>query len=114
LETKRIPPLESWLTDIDMSKSAIRSSGMPAFVHADTQVPVRQARDFHSAAARLLWKTLILRLSSRSNYTKVQPSTESLRKPLNPRWRSITGACIQGTSHLERERFLHILAILGH
>jgi hypothetical protein len=57
LETKRIPPLEGWLTDIDMSKRTIRSSGMPAFVHADTQVPARQARDFHSAAARLLWKT---------------------------------------------------------
>jgi hypothetical protein len=36
LETKRIPLLGAWLTDIDMSKGRIRSSGMPAFVHADT------------------------------------------------------------------------------
>ena len=49
METKRIPPLEGWLMDIDMSKRTIRSSGMPAFVHVDTQVPARQARDFHSA-----------------------------------------------------------------
>jgi hypothetical protein len=49
LETKRIPPLEGWLIDIDMSKGTIRSSEMPAFVHADTLAPTRQARDFHSA-----------------------------------------------------------------
>ena len=36
METKRIPLLGGWLTDIDMSQKRIRSSGMPAFVHADT------------------------------------------------------------------------------
>jgi hypothetical protein len=39
---------------------------------------------------------------------------ESKKAEPNLRWRGITGACVQGTSHLERVRFLHILAILGH
>ena len=70
--------------DIDMSKRQIRSSGMPAFVHTDTYVPARQAHDFHSAAARLLWKTLFLRLPSRSNYTKGYDSESYLPRHLFP------------------------------
>jgi hypothetical protein len=39
---------------------------------------------------------------------------ESEKAEPNSRWRGTTGACVQGTSHVERVRFLHILAILGH
>ena len=37
---------------------------------------------------------------------------ESEKAGPNLRWRSITASCVQGTSHLERVQFLHILAIL--
>jgi hypothetical protein len=35
---KAIPLLEAWLTDIEVSKGRIRSSGTPAFVYADITV----------------------------------------------------------------------------
>jgi hypothetical protein len=45
---------------------------------------------------------------------KVQPSTESLRKPSPTRvGAAFRARASRGTSH-ERVRFLHILAILGH
>jgi len=52
-----------------MSAGRIRSSGTPAFDYADILLPAQQPPDFHSTAARLLWKTLILKPACRSNYT---------------------------------------------
>ena len=40
-----------------MSQGGIRSSGMPASVHADTIGAREQARDFHNLQARRLWKS---------------------------------------------------------
>ena len=39
---------------------------------------------------------------------------ESEKAEPNLRWSSIRGAYVKGTSHLERLRFLHMLAVLGH
>jgi len=69
-----------------MSAGCIRSSGTPAFDYADILVPAQQPPDFHSTAARLLWKTLILKPACRSNYTPVAGTIHT--SPTIAWWRS--------------------------